>query len=77
MKLVRFLNGNYDPILNRTGRKKCWKCIRKSGNAEKAIEYRELLASVQKIAQKKKDTDTAVDTDRDIMQWLREGEDAV
>ena len=36
---------------------------------EKAIEYRELLTSVQKVAQKQKITDTAGD-DRDIMQWL-------
>ena len=43
---------------------------------EKAIEYRELLASVQKIAQKQKITDTAGD-DRDIIAMASEGEDAV
>ena len=43
---------------------------------EKAIEYRELLTSVQKVAQKQKITDTAGD-DRDIIAMASEGEDAV
>lgn len=43
---------------------------------EKAIEYRELLSSVQQIAQKQKITDTAGD-DRDILAAALEGEDAV
>ena len=43
---------------------------------EKAIEYRELLSSVQKIAQKQKITDTAGE-DRDILAAAVEEEDAV
>ena len=43
---------------------------------EKAIEYRELLSSVQKIAQKQKITDTAGD-DRDILAVAVEDDDAV
>lgn len=73
-EVVRFLNGNYDPILKKLEEK----MLDASENLEfeKAIEYRELLASVQKIAQKQKITDTAGD-DRDIIAMASEGEDAV
>ena len=73
-EVVRFLNGNYDPILKELEEK----MLDASENLEfeKAIEYRELLASVQKIAQKQKITDTAGD-DRDIIAMSSEGEDAV
>ena len=73
-EVVRFLNGNYDPILKELEEK----MMDASENLEfeKAIEYRELLASVQKIAQKQKITDTAGD-DRDIIAMASEGEDAV
>lgn len=73
-EVVRFLNGNYDPILKELEEK----MLDASENLEfeKAIEYRELLASVQKIAQKQKITDTAGD-DRDIIPMASEGEDAV
>ncbi len=49
-----------------------------SGNLEfeKAIEYRELISSVQKIAQKQKITDTAGE-DRDVLAVACEEEDAV
>ena len=43
---------------------------------ERAIEYRELVNSVQKIAQKQKITDTAGD-DRDIVAVSKDLEDAV
>lgn len=43
---------------------------------EKALEYRDLLHSVQKIAQKQKMTDTAGE-DRDILAVATEEEDAV
>ena len=43
---------------------------------ERAIEYRDLLQSVQKIAQKQKITDTAGD-DRDIVAMAKDLEDAV
>ena len=73
-EVVRFLNGNYDPILKELEEK----MLDASENLEfeKAIEYRELLASVQKIAQKQKITDTAGD-DRDIIAMASEGEAAV
>ena len=73
-EVVRFLNGNYDPILKELEEK----MLDASENLEfeKAIEYRELLASVQKIAQKQMITDTAGD-DRDIIAMASEGEDAV
>lgn len=73
-EVVRFLNGNNDPILKELEEK----MLDASENLEfeKAIEYRELLASVQKIAQKQKITDTAGD-DRDIIAMASEGEDAV
>ena len=73
-EVVRFLNGNYDPILKELEEK----MLDASENLEfeKAMEYRELLASVQKIAQKQKITDTAGD-DRDIIAMASEGEDAV
>ena len=73
-EVVRFLNGNYDPILKELEEK----MLDASENLEfeKAIDYRELLASVQKIAQKQKITDTAGD-DRDIIAMASEGEDAV
>ena len=73
-EVVRFLNGNYDPILKELEEK----MMKASDNLEfeKAIEYRELLTSVQKIAQKQKITDTAGD-DRDIIAMASEGEDAV
>lgn len=73
-EVVRFLNVNYDPILKELEEK----MLDASENLEfeKAIEYRELLASVQKIAQKQKITDTAGD-DRDIIAMASEGEDAV
>ena len=73
-EVVRFLNGNYDPILKELEEK----MLDASENLEfeKAIEYRELLNSVKKVAQKQKITDTAGD-DRDIIAMASEGEDAV
>ena len=73
-EVVRFLNGNYDPIMKELEEK----MQEASDNLEfeKAIEYRELLSSVQKIAQKQKITDIAGD-DRDILAMALEGEDAV
>lgn len=73
-EVVHFLNGSYDLILDRLERK-----MQEASEAmefEKAIEYRELLASVRKIAQKQKITDTAGD-DRDILAVAVEEEDAV
>ena len=73
-EVVHFLNGNYDVILKELERK-----MQEAAEAmefEKAIEYRELLASVQKVAQKQKITDTAGE-DRDILAAAVEEEDAV
>ena len=73
-EVVRFLNGKYDPILKEL--EEMMLDASENLEFEKAIEYRELLASVQKIAQKQKITDTAGD-DRDIIAMASEGEDAV
>ncbi len=73
-EVVHFLNGNYDLILKELEEK-----MQEASEAlefEKAIEYRELLTSVRKIAQKQKITDTAGD-DRDILAAAVEEEDAV
>lgn len=73
-EVVRFLNGHYDLLLKELEEKMM--AASDSLEFEKAIEYRELLTSVQKVAQKQKITDTAGD-DRDIIAMASEGEDAV
>lgn len=73
-EVLQFLNGNYDIILKDLERKMME--ASDSLEFEKAIEYRELLSSVQKIAQKQKITDTAGE-DRDILAMAREEDDAV
>ena len=73
-EVVRFLNGHYDLVLKELEEKMME--ASDSLEFEKAIEYRELLTSVQKVAQKQKITDTAGD-DRDIIAMASEGEDAV
>ena len=73
-EVVRFLNGHYDLVLKELEEKMM--AASDSLEFEKAIEYRELLTSVQKVAQKQKITDTAGE-DRDIIAMASEGEDAV
>ena len=73
-EVVRFLNGHYDLVLKELEEKMM--AASDSLEFETAIEYRELLTSVQKVAQKQKITDTAGD-DRDIIAMASEGEDAV
>ncbi len=73
-EVLHFLNGDYDLILKRL--RADMEAASEAMEYEKAIEYRELLASVQKIAQKQKITDTAGD-DRDILAVASEEEDAV
>ena len=73
-EVVRFLNGHYDLVLKELEEKMM--AASDSLEFEKAIEYRDLLTSVQKVAQKQKITDTAGD-DRDIIAMASEGEDAV
>ena len=75
-EVLKFLNGNYEGIVEQLKEK-----MEKASEMlefEKAIEYRELIASVQKIAQKQKITDAAgAGDDRDILAMAVEGEDAV
>ena len=73
-EVLRFLGGNYDVILKELEEK----MMKASEDLEfeKAIEYRELLGSVKKIAQKQKITDTA-GNDRDILAAATDKEDAV
>lgn len=73
-QVLQFLSGNYDLILKELEGK--MQEASENLEFEKAIEYRELLASVQKIAQKQKITDTAGE-DRDILAAAVEEEDAV
>ena len=73
-EVLHFLNGNYDPILKELKEK--MEQASEELEFEKAIEYRELLSSVQKIAQKQKITDTAGE-DRDILAVATDAEDAV
>ncbi len=73
-QVLRFLNGHYGGILSELEEK-----MLEASEAlefEKAIEYRELLDSVKKVAQKQKITDTGGE-DRDILAAATEEEDAV
>ena len=71
---MRFLGGNYAPIQKELEEK----MLKASEEMEfeKAIEYRELLNSVNKIAQKQKITDSSWE-DRDILAVATDKEDAV
>lgn len=73
-KIIRFLNGNYDEILNEL--QENMNTAAEEMEFEKAIEYRELLKSVKKVAQKQKITDSSGE-DRDILAVASEEEDAV
>ena len=73
-KALQFLNGSYEEVLKDLQQK--MEAASEALEFEKAIEYRELIGSVQKIAQKQKITDTAGD-DRDILAMAVEEEDAV
>lgn len=72
--VVRFLNGEFDPIITQLQEKMF--AASEAMEFEKAIEYRELINSVQKIAQKQKITDTG-GNERDIIAVATEKEDAV
>lgn len=73
-EVVRFLNGHYDGILNDLEQKML--AASEEMEFEKAIEYRELISSVKKIAQKQKITDSSGE-DRDILAVAKDAEDAV
>lgn len=69
-----FLNGRYEPVMDYLESR-----MTKASDAmefEKAIEYRELLNSVRKVAQKQKITSQSID-DRDIIAMARDEQDAV
>ena len=73
-EVLHFLNGDYDIILKRL--EKQMQDAAEVLEFEKAAEYRELLFSVQKIAQKQKITDTTGE-DRDVIAMATEYADAV
>ncbi|MGL5437729.1 MAG: excinuclease ABC subunit UvrC [Lachnospiraceae bacterium] len=69
-----FLNGKYDKIIKVMEQKMMQ--ASELMDFEKAIEYRELLASVNKIAQKQKITSNSME-DRDIIAMAKDETDAV
>lgn len=71
---LKFLNGNYDTILKELQEK--MKEASEQMEFEKAIEFRELLSSVKKVAQKQKITSSSGE-DRDVLAMASEGEDAI
>lgn len=73
-KALDFLNGNYEPVMKAL-EKSMLECSEQM-EFEKAIEYRELLNSVKKIAQKQKITSSSLE-DRDIIAMSRDMEDVV
>ena len=73
-EVLHFLNGSYEGVLGEL-QQKMMQASEKM-DFEKAIEYRELHNSVQKIAQKQKITNTDGD-DRDILASAIDKEDAV
>lgn len=73
-QVVHFLNGNYEPIVRELEQKMLE--ASEELEFEKAVEYRDLMESVKKIAQKQKITDTAGE-ERDILAMASENEDAV
>ncbi len=70
-----FLNGHYDGILGMLTEK--MQDASERMDFEKAIEYRELLASVKQIAQKQKITNGNDTDDRDIIALAKDETDAV
>lgn len=75
-EVIRFLSGHYDGIMKdlETNMKEASENM----EFEKAIEYRELLHSVKRIAEKQKITDSkGEDKDRDVLAVAKDEEDAV
>ena len=73
-EVLRFLNGHYDTVLGELEEK--MNAASEALEFERAIEYRELISSVKKVAQKQKITDSSGE-DRDILAVASEEEDAV
>ncbi len=74
-QVQEFLNGHYDGILKLLTDRMQEASDRM--DFEKAIEYRELLASVKKVAQKQKITNGNDTDDRDVIAMARDDTDAV
>ena len=75
-EVIHFLSGHYDTIMKDLDFK--MKKASENMEFEKAIEYRELLNSVKRIAEKQKITDSkGEDKDRDILAIAKDEEDAV
>ena len=72
--VIEFLNGNYAPIMKDLEQKMLM--ASEAMEFEKAIEYRDLLASVKQIAQKQKITNTDGE-DKDIIALAADDVDAV
>ena len=73
-KALAFLNGSYAPVLKELQEK--MNMASENLEFEKAIEYRELLNSVNKIAQKQKITSSDME-DKDVIALAADKEDAV
>lgn len=73
-QVLEFLNGRYDGVLKNLEEK--MKAASDAMDFEKAIEYRDLLSSVKKVAQKQKITSSNME-DRDIIAMARDDMDAV
>lgn len=71
---LEFLNGRYDSLLKTLEER--MKAASDAMDFEKAIEYRELLTSVKKVAQKQKITSSSME-DRDIIAMAKDERDAV
>ena len=73
-EVLRFLNGNYDAVLAELEEK--MNAASEALEFERAIEYRELIGSVKKVAQKQKITDSRGE-DRDVLAVASHENDAV
>ena len=73
-QVLDFLNGRYEPVMGYLEEKML--AASDAMDFEKAIEYRELLNSVKKVAQKQKITSQSME-DRDIIAMAKEDRDAV
>ena len=71
---VWFLNGQYEPVMKYLEEK--MRMASETMEFEKAIEYRDLLDSVRKVAQKQKITSQSME-DRDIIAMAKDERDAV
>ena len=71
---IGFLNGQYEPVMKYLEEK--MRTASETMEFEKAIEYRDLLDSVRKVAQKQKITSQSME-DRDIIAMAKDERDAV